>query len=671
MSRCALRKPRRWTTSCLLIGALALTQVCEPLPSFAAKKKDPPTQTVTVKLPAPPRLKQIQGDERVLHALDRLTFGPRPGEVEEVKAMGLDTWITQQLHPATIDDTTIEKRLDQFPAMHLSEEDLTRKYPPGSVIRQVENGKISVPLFNATERAIYENQVVTDRKKQEQDKAKAKNPPAVDNPPPPVVPPEEIARLLSLAPGPRMAKLLSLPAGEYGPLLHQLSPVQRTTLEDGMSAEQRETLIALDNPRQVVQSELLQSRVLRAVYSQRQLQEVMTDFWLNHFNIFQGKTGEEIYSLVPYERDVIRPNALGSFEVLLYETATSTAMMTYLDNAASTGPHSLNAIGGPGRPVPPKGGSPRGLNENYARELMELHTLGVNGGYTQRDVTEVARVFTGWTIEQPPKGGPRFVFDESRHEPGIKRVLGVNIKESGFKEGLEVLHLLATSPATAHFICRKLAVRFVSDDPPQSLVDRLSMVFLASNGNIGEVMRFLVQSPEFWAVTSYRAKIKTPEDFVISAVRAGGIDVQDANVVVKAIADLGQPLYGRQTPDGYSMLSAPWINSSALLERMNFSLALAANRLSKGVTADWLSQLGAVSLVPDLEERQIESLLLHGQLSDKTRALILQQLQSPPPSQPQGSATPVAMSPQTHQAADREAALTAGLLFGSPDFQRR
>jgi uncharacterized protein (DUF1800 family) len=670
-----LQKPPRWTTSRLLICTLALTQVCEPLPSFAAKKKDPSTQTITVKLPAPPRLKQIQGDERVLHALDRLTFGPRPGEVEEVKAMGLDTWITQQLHSATIDDTAMEKRLEQFPAMRLSEEDLTRKYPPGSVIRQVENGKMSAPLFNATERAIYENQVVTDRKKQEEDKAKAKDPPAVNNAPPPVVPPvlsaEEIAKLLSLAPAPRMAKLLSLPAGEYGPLRHQLSPVQRTALDDGMSPEQRETLIALDNPRQVVQSELLQSRVLRALYSQRQLQEVMTDFWLNHFNIFQGKTGEEIYSLVPYERDVIRPNALGSFEVLLYETATSTAMMTYLDNAGSTGPHSINAIGAPGRPLPPKGGSPKGLNENYARELMELHTLGVNGGYTQRDVTEVARVFTGWTIEQPPKGGPRFVFDESRHEPGIKRVLGVNIKENGFKEGLEVLHLLATSPATAHFICRKLAVRFVSDDPPQSLVDRLSAVFLASNGNIGEVMRFLVQSPEFWAVTSYRSKIKTPEDFVISAVRAGGIDVQDANVVVKAIADLGQPLYGRQTPDGYSMLSTPWINSSALLERMNFSLALAGNRLSKGVTADWLGQLGAVSLVPDLEERQIENLLMHGQVTDKTRALILQQLQSPPPSQPQGTAMPVAIVPQTHQTADREAALTAGLLFGSPDFQRR
>ena len=367
-----------------------------------------------------------------------------------------------------------------------------------------------------------------------------------------------------------------------------------------MSPEQRETLIALDNPRQVVQNELLQSRVLRAIYSQRQLQEVMTDFWLNHFNVFQGKTGEEIYSLVPYERDVIRPNALGSFEVLLIETATSTAMMTYLDNAGSTGPHSLNALGGPGRPLPPKGGSPKGLNENYARELMELHTLGVNGGYSQRDVTEVAKVFTGWTIEQPPKDGPRFVFDESRHEPGMKRVLGVNIKENGYKEGLEVLHMLATSPATAHFICRKLAVRFVSDDPPQSLVDRLSTVFLASNGNIGEVMRFLVQSPEFWAVTSYRAKIKTPEDFVISAVRAGGMDVEDPNVVVKAISDLGQPLYGRQTPDGYSMLSTPWVNSSALLETNEFLTGPgeqpSQQRCHRGLAGSTWRRIGAAGL---------------------------------------------------------------------------
>jgi uncharacterized protein (DUF1800 family) len=662
-------KAHGWTTSRLLIPVLLLTQVC-----LAAKKNPPADHTVVVKLPAPLKLKQVQGDDRILHALDRLTFGPRPGEVEEVKAIGLDAWIAQQLHPATIDDTALDQRLQQFPAMRLSEEDLTHKFPPGSIIRQVENGKMSVPLFNATERAIYQNQVVIDRKKQEQDKANAKNPPTAINPPPPIVPPvlsaDEVANLLSLAPGPRMAKLLSLPAGEVGPLRRQLSPVQRTALEDGLSPEQHETLIALDNPRQVVQSELLQSRVLRAVYTQRQLQEVMTDFWLNHFNIFQGKNGEEIYSPVPYERDVIRPNALGSFEVLLLKAATSTAMMAYLDNAASTGPHSFSAIGAPGHP---KGRNPPGLNENYARELMELHTLGVNGGYTQRDVTEVARVFTGWTIERPPKGGPRFVFDPTRHEPGIKRVLGVNIKEDGYKEGLEVLHLLATSPATAHFICRKLAVRFVSDDPPQSLVDRLSTVFLASNGNIGEVMRFLVQSPEFWSVTSYRAKIKTPEDFVISAVRAGGIDVQDANVVVKAIGDLGQPLYGRQTPDGYSMLSTPWVNSSALLERMNFSLALAGNRLSKGVTVDWLSKLGAPSLVPELEERQIEDLLLHGHVSENTRNLILQQLATTQ----QQAAKPVATAPppvtpaQAHQTADREASLTAGLLFGSPDFQRR
>jgi len=418
-----------------------------------------------------------------------------------------------------------------------------------------------------------------------------------------------------------------------------------------MSPDQVETLIALDNPRQLVYQELLQTRVLRALYTQRQLQEVMTDFWLNHFNVFQGKTGEEVYSLVPYERDVVRPRALGSFEMLLLATATSTAMMTYLDNAGSTGPHSLSAMRA-GK------GSPKGLNENYARELMELHTLGVNGGYTQRDVTEVAKVFSGWTVEQPPAGGPRFVFDPNRHEPGTKHVLGAEIKERGFQEGLQVLHMLATSPATAHFICNKLAVRFVSDDPPASLVNRLSAVFLASNGNIEEVMRFLVQSPEFWATTSYRAKIKTPEDFVLSAVRAGGMDVQDPQVIVKAISDLGQPLYGRQTPDGYGMLSTPWVSSAALLARMNFSLALAGNRLSKGVTVDWSGQLGAASSQPPEEqERQLETLLLHGQVSPATQSLVLKQL--------------AANAPPQQQAANSKASLAAGLLFGSPDFQHR
>jgi uncharacterized protein (DUF1800 family) len=633
----------------ILIASLALP------PSFGEKQKAP--QTITVRLPAPPKLKQIEGDQRVLHALDRLSFGPRPGDLERVRAVGLDAWITQQLHPATIDDFALEDRLRQYPAMRLNEEELTRKFPPGSVIRQVENGKISVPFFNATERAIYQSQVANDKKKQEQDKAAASSPnaakaPAVDEK---ILSDAQLTALLSLPPAPRMAKIMSLPAGDYTILRRQLSGPQRNALQDGLAPDQVETLAALDNPRQLVYQELLQTRVLRALYSQRQLQEVMTDFWLNHFNVFQGKTGEEVYSLVPYERDVVRPRALGSFEMLLLATATSTAMMTYLDNASSTGPHSLVAM---------RAGksAPKGLNENYARELMELHTLGVNGGYTQRDVTEVAKVFTGWTVEQPPAGGPRFVFDPNRHEPGTKHVLGVEIKERGFQEGLQVLHMLATSPATAHFICNKLAVRFVSDDPPPSLVNRLSAVFLASNGNIEEVMRFLVQSPEFWATTSYRAKIKTPEDFVLSAVRAGGMDVQDPQVIVKAIGDLGQPLYGRQTPDGYGMLSTPWVNSAALLARMNFSLALAGNRLSKGVMVDWLSQLGTAAIQqPEEQERRLETLLLHGQVSPATQSLVLKQLA--------GGATP--QPAQRQQAANSKASLAAGLLFGSPDFQRR
>ena len=673
----------------LLALSLLLAVSCTPV--AAGKDKPQQQRIVILHLPAPPHVEQIQGDARILHALNRLTFGPRPGDVEKVKAMGLDAWITQQLHPDSIDDSALQQKLQQFPSLLTPEWDLFRQFPPDSLIRQVQNGKMSMPLFNSTERAIYKNELAKYNARQAEQKAQAagKTIPAPQNKPPEL----DTAALLSLPPGQRMAKLIALPPGQYKDFRQQLSPEQRTALADDMSPQQREVLIALDNPRQVVQSELLQSRVLHAVYSERQLQEVMTDFWLNHFNIFIGKAGEEVYDLVPYERDVIRPHALGHFEELLAATATSTAMMRYLDNATSIGPDSMSARGVRGGPFgdrfflkPQKQGAP-GLNENYGRELMELHTLGVNGGYTQRDVIEVAKVFTGWTILQPPQGGPRFVFDPTRHEPGPKRVLGVTIQDNGVYEGLQVLHMLATSPATAHFICRELAVRFVSDDPPQTLIDRMSAVFLASSGDIAQVMRFMLQAPEFWAVTAYRAKIKTPEDFVFSAARAGGADLKDADVLVRAMTTMGQPLYGMQTPNGYSMLSSAWINSGALLERMNFSLALAANRLGPGSSVDWDALLGKniAGQSAEEKERNLETLLLHGQASDRTRAAIFAQLAATPEHrQPQPAALlappaagqtqaampsgPVLRKPQP---VDSQAALIAGLLFGSPDFQRR
>src|SRR6266700_7638958 len=303
-----------------------------------------------------------------------------------------------------------------------------------------------------------------------------------------------------------------------------------------MDPKQRETLMAINNPQQVVTDELVQAKLLRAIYSERQLQEVMTDFWFNHFNVFIGK-GADRYLLTSYERDVIRPHAMGKFEDLLVATAQSPAMLFYLDNWLSVGPNSEVANGIPKhnrrraryRPLVVKQtkGKRSGLNENYGRELMELHTLGVNGGYTQKDVTEVARVLTGWTLKQPREGGG-FTFEQRMHEPGDKNVLGHRIKASGEKEGREVLHILAHHPSTAKFISTKLAMRFVSDNPPPTLVNRMTQTFLKKNGDIREVLKTMFHSPEFWASDSYRAKVKTPLEFVVSAVRASGAEVSDA-----------------------------------------------------------------------------------------------------------------------------------------------
>ena len=266
-------------------------------------------------------------------------------------------------------------------------------------------------------------------------------------------------------------------------------------------------------------------------------------------------------------------------------------MLVYLDNWQSIGPDSLAAKRGPRlarfaqNPQVKAALKDRGLNENYGRELMELHTLGVNGGYSQQDVTEVAKVFTGWTIT-PPGEGAEFQFDERKHEPGSKTVLGQKIKDDGMNEGLQVLHMLATSPATAKFISTKLAIRFVSDDPPQSLIHKMSQAFLSSGGDMKTVLRTMFEAPEFWVPEVQRAKVKTPLEFVVSAVRASGASVNNALPLVTALDKLGMPLYGMQTPNGYSWKSDPWVSTGALVSRMNFALVLASDRLP-GVSQDW------------------------------------------------------------------------------------
>jgi uncharacterized protein (DUF1800 family) len=415
---------------------------------------------------------------------------------------------------------------------------------------------------------------------------------------------------------------------------------------------------------------LVQAKLLRAIYSEHQLEEVMTDFWFNHFNVFAGKGPERLF-LTNYEQDVIRPRALGRFEDLLLATAKSPAMLFYLDNWLSVGPNSMRALGIPDRPVRAYGpyGRPRrfpspngnakrkvnsGLNENYGRELLELHTLSVNGGYSQRDVTEIAKVFTGWTIEKPNDGGS-FKYEPRMHEPGPKFVLGHHIKPKGEDEGREVLHLLATSPQTAHFISLKLAQRFVSDDPPAALVDRMAKTFEKKKGDIREVLSTLFHSPEFWADGAYRAKVKTPLEFVASAVRATGADVDDAMPLARQVANMGMPLYGAQPPTGYSMKADAWVSSSALLNRMNLALGLTAGKV-RGVKVDAVQLAGGPPAPADatMALSTTESKLLAADVSKQTHDSILAQIETPSKS----SRPP-------------DASTIAGLLLGSPEFQRK
>jgi uncharacterized protein (DUF1800 family) len=625
---------------------------------------------------------------RALHTLNRLTFGPRPGEVQQVVAMGVDRWIEQQLRPEKIENGALQARLAPFRTLHMDTREIVENFPPPPLVKAVAEGKLGLP-HDPARRAVYEAQLDKyEQKRQSKAQAAAgeqdnsadatksgKNPKLSD---------DELVRHREskLDADQKAQEILDLPADERMKEILKMSPDeqralasvrydQREELMEGMSPQQRETLMALGGPQRVVMGELMQAKLLRAVYSERQLEEVMTDFWLNHFNVFINK-GADRYLLTSYERDVIRPHAMGKFEDLLVATAKSPAMLFYLDNWMSVGPDSQFALGMPRHPLrrhpyyrrrfpggsrparPQQDKRPHGLNENYGRELMELHTLGVNGGYTQRDVTEVARVFTGWTIERPAKGDG-FRFEARMHEPGTKTVLGHKIRENGEKEGLEVLHLLAHHPATAHFVCAKLAMRFVSDEPPPALVDRMAETFRKKDGDIREVLRTLFRSPEFWAPEAYRAKVKTPLEFVASAARAAGADIHDAIPLVAILNKMGMPLYGMQPPTGYSMKGETWVNSSALLGRMNFAVALAAGKI-KGVGVEPEQMLGsnppsdAAGTVAALEIS-----LLAGEVSKQTHDTILSQLNDQ-----KFAAT---RSPN--------AAIIAGLILGSPEFQRR
>lgn len=644
----------------------------------------------------------LDQQKRALHALDRLTFGSRPGDMQGVVAMGVDKWIDLQLHPDRIDNRAMQARLSGYRTLQMSTREMVFAFPPNPVAKAVMDGKLPMPN-GVYQRAIYISAIDRVRQKQDQQQNTATLSNTVANVQPADLTQRQAMRqpthtiaddLILLSPSLRMQHILSLPVVEQHDLLQGIAYPKRQALLSGLSPEQRETVIALNHSEAVIDSEVQSAKLLRAVYSNRQLEEVLTDFWFNHFNVFIGK-GADRYLITAYERDVIRPHVLGKFRDLLIATAQSPAMLFYLDNWQSEGPNSDAALGVPVRanayvprpygprragvtyPAPqrPQAGNSQnkrrsGLNENYARELMELHTLGVNGGYAQHDVTEVARVFTGWTLDQPQQGGG-FVFRPRLHEPGDKVVLGHHIREDGENEGIQVLTLLSRQPATARFISTELAQRFVSDNPPQPLIDAMSKTFLKSDGDLREVLRTMFRSPEFWAPEAYRARVKTPFEFVASSLRATGADVIDAQPMLAVLNKMGEPLYGMQPPTGYSTKADVWVNSAALLDRMNFGLALAANKI-QGTSFNFAQLMNSqeagvagAAFAPATDdpyqvELKLEQLLLAGDVSKQTHDTIEQRIVGP-------ALTAEGNNPN-HPA---NVNVIAGLLLGSPEFQRK
>jgi uncharacterized protein (DUF1800 family) len=509
---------------------------------------------------------QLTARDSAFHALNRLAYGARPGDVDSVARFGVMRWIERQLDPERIPDQALAERERDFKILDYDREELAQRYRDAVRERQRLQGSGGRPLI----------------------------------PPPPS------------SEGERMAR----PMREFREL----------------------------------GAELQQLAIVRAGLSERQLREVMADFWTNHFNVFLNK-GPERFLVPSYVEETIRPRVLGRFEDLLIATAESPAMLFYLDNARSIAPGSsppypLSALrrGGTG----PRS-LPTGINENYARELLELHTLGVDGGYTQQDVIEVARIFTGWSIERPERGAG-FVFRDWAHDFGDKRVLGVTYRGEGKSEGIKLLKFLANNHATMHHVSAKLCARFVADEPPDGCIDAAVAAWHNTHGDIRAVLRAIFTSPDFWAPQTVRAKVKTPLEFVVSAVRAVAADPDSTPRLALVVARLGEPLYLQSAPTGYAETESHWVNSGALLARMNAAVALAAGKLP-GVEGD------LDDVFPTTSDRQqlvdlVNVRLLGGTMSANTRSVILAQL------------VDVADPMQAR-------ALAIGLALGGPDFQRQ
>lgn len=547
----------------------------------------------------------LTADEQILHLLNRLAFGPRPGDLEKVRAMGIPAYIEQQLHPERLSDSPLEAKLGGFKTLSMTPQQLNLVFAPPQLAKRIrENPRLKVAL----ERTLEEMGLAQEMEEQES------------------------------RPGTSRMRM-------RGP--------------------------------RVIQYELSMAKLMRAVDSERQLQEVMVDFWMNHFNVFMPK-GQDRFLTTEFENHALRPHALGKFRDLLLATSKSPAMLFYLDNWLSSAPEevvrrkveesrgarganrNLRARPGSGYGMTPRGGASRpvaaqtsalgrakGLNENYARELLELHTLGVEGGYTQEDIIQVAKCFTGWTISSPFQGSV-FLFEPRMHEDGEKRVLGRSIRAAGIKEGEEVIEMLARHPSTARFIASKLVRRFVADTPPPSLVAKAGKTFEKTGGDIREVLRTIFSAPEFFSLEAYQVKMKKPLELVASALRAASAEVRPNPQLLRLLAEMGEAPYMCAPPTGYPDTASAWINTNALLKRLNFAMALAANRVP-GVRANLDSAYSLLRQTgfpePDAQQlEQVRSLLEEARQEERQRP---------------------------RQQAPVEKILALAYMLGSPEFQKR
>jgi uncharacterized protein (DUF1800 family) len=634
--RPAVKKTKRWVFIAIALASVAAACILFATHSSAAQTKslsiadssssnhDTAKIVLSRKFKGSLPITELTEDQAILHALNRLAYGPRPGDVERIRQIGLEKWIDQQLHPESIDDSSLDERLLQYATIRMSSQQLLAAYPPPN---QAAKQQGETKQDYKEQMAAKRQEAVADARSQQMMDASDPN---ISN-------------------------------GEM-----QLAKIQ--------------------GPQRIV-AELSMAKMDRAIYSNRQLEAVMEDFWFNHFNVFAGK-GDDRWLLTSYVRDTIRPHTVGKFSDLLLATAKSPAMLFFLDNWMSVDPVAFeeaqqqNAMrraryGGifappgiaypmpPGAPIPPQRPAAakqqdRGLNENYGREVMELHTIGVDAGYTQQDVIQMADTLTGWTIKEPRRD-PEYFFNDRWHDQQPKVVMGHKFNYGGEKDGEEALKMLANDPHAAKFLSTELARHFVSDNPPPALVNRMAKTYTETDGDIRSVLHTMIYSPEFWSKDAYRAKVKTPFELVASTARALDANVAVTLPLVNWVSRMGEPLFQCQPPTGYSDKAQTWVNTGALLNRLNFALGFAGDHLA-GSTVDLKPMFGDQAAAdPEMALSRALDIFLDGQVAQGTRDTLEARLQDPQ----------ILQARLDDPVKQVNEGLLSGLVLGAPEFQRR